>query len=135
MPNLLPAALKSAFALPSLAGGILAGALFAAPAAAQTAKQNFTLVNRTGYELAELYVSPGKSDAWGRDILGKSTIGDGESADVTFSNAATGCIWDLKVVYTDDGSSAYWRGIDLCRISTITIRYNRGSDTTSATFD
>jgi hypothetical protein len=38
-------------------------------------------------------------------------------------------------VYEDDDSSAVWYGIDLCEISRITIRYNRKSDTTSASFD
>lgn len=130
MPHRLALSLKS-----TLAGAILATALLATPAQAQTAKQDFNLVNRTGYELAELFVSPSKSDAWGKDILGKATIPDGESAHITFSNAAPGCIWDLKVVYSDDDSSAVWRNIDLCKIETITIRYNRNTDTTSASFD
>lgn len=114
---------------------IIATALLATPAAAQTAKQDFKLVNRTGYELAQLFVSPSKSDAWGADVLGKATIPDGETAHVTFRSAAPGCIWDLKVVYSDDDSSAVWRNIDLCKITTITIRYNRNTDTTTAKFD
>lgn len=118
-----------------LAAPLIAPSFLATPAEAQTAKQNFTLVNRTGYELGELYVAPARTNAWGRDVLGKSTIEDGDSAEITFNNNTPGCIWDLKVVYTDDGSSALWRNIDLCRISTITIRYNRNTDVTSATFD
>ncbi len=52
------------------------------------------------------------------------------------SSAATKtCKWDLKVVYADDNSAAYWRNIDLCTVEKITIRYNRKSDTSSATFD
>lgn len=109
--------------------------LFTGPALAQSGRQDFTLINRTGYELSELYVSPNKSDEWGTDILGKATIPDGETANVKFSRSATGCMWDLKVVYSDDDSSAVWRSIDLCKISRITIRYNRNSDTTSASFD
>lgn len=132
----MPNPIASAFlAATLLAAPLVAPTFLASPAEAQTAKQNFKLVNRTGYELGELYVSPSKSDAWGRDILGKSTIEDGDSAEITFNNNTPGCIWDLKVVYTDDSSSAVWRNIDLCRISTITIRYNRNTDTTSATFD
>ena len=126
--------LASAFKAATTAA-IVSAALLATPAQAQTAKQDFQLANRTGYELAQLFVSPSKSDAWGGDILGNATIPDGESARITFSNAATGCIWDLKVVYSDDDSSAVWRNINLCKIETITIRYNRNTDTTSASFD
>jgi hypothetical protein len=38
-------------------------------------------------------------------------------------------------VYHDDDSSAVWHDIDLCSVAKITIRYNRKTDTTSATFD
>lgn len=82
-----------------------------------------------------MYVSPNRSDDWEEDILGKATIPDGKSTRVTFHRSATGCKWDLKVVYSDDDSSAVWRNIDLCTVETITIRYNRSTDTTSATFD
>jgi hypothetical protein len=131
-----PFVLKATLAAALLAAPLVAPALLAPlPAQAQTAKQNFTLVNRTGYELGELYVAPARTNAWGRDVLGKSTIEDGDSAEITFNNNTPGCLWDIKVVYTDDDSSALWRNIDLCRISTITIRYNRNTDVTSATFD
>lgn len=40
----------------------------------------------------------------------------------------------MKVVYDDDDSSAEWNDIDLCKVSQVTIHYNRKSDKTSATF-
>ncbi len=108
---------------------------FAASAQSQEAKQNFTLVNRTGYTLSEVYVSPSKADTWEEDILGQDTLDDGESQHITFHRSNRTCIWDLKVVYVDDNSSAIWEDINLCKIEKITIRYNRRTDTTSATFD
>jgi hypothetical protein len=45
-----------------------------APSFAQDAKQDFKLLNKTGYELKALYVSPSKSDDWGEDILGQGRI-------------------------------------------------------------
>jgi hypothetical protein len=104
-------------------------------AQAQEAKQDFKLVNKTGYELKELYVSPSKSSDWQDDVLGKSTLGDGEYADIHFHRAATACKWDLKVVYTVDSSSAVWSDIDLCTVEKITIRYDKDADKTTATFD
>lgn len=99
------------------------------------AKQDFTLVNKTGYEIKEVYVSPTNSDDWEEDVLGQGVLEDSKKVEIKFHRAATGCKWDLKVVYTDDGSSAVWHGMDLCEISKITIKYNRNTDTTSASVE
>ena len=99
------------------------------------AKQDFTLINKTGYEIKEVYVSPNNSDDWEDDVLGKTVLEDGNKVEIKFHRSATGCKWDLKVVYTDDGSSAVWHGVDLCEISKITIKYNRSTDTTSASVE
>ena len=117
-----------------LALGLLACAL-PVGASAQEAKQDFTLVNKTGYELGELYVSPSKADNWEEDLLDDDSMDDGESRDIHFHSSVKTCKWDLKVVYADDDSSAVWQGIDLCVVSKITLRYNRKSGDTSATFD
>ena len=106
-----------------------------APAGAQEAKQNFKLVNKTGYELKALYVSPSKSDDWEDDVLGQDTLGDGEAVNVRFKAKTSTCKWDLKVTYSDDDSSAVWSNIDLCTVEKITIKYNRKSDETTASFD
>ncbi|MEQ8816798.1 MAG: argininosuccinate lyase [Thalassobaculum sp.] len=98
------------------------------------AKQDFTLVNNTGYALSEVYVSPSKADDWQDDILGRDIMDDGVEFDISFDRADKSCFWDLKVIYHDDNSSAVWQGIDLCTVSVITIKYNRQTDTTSAVF-
>jgi hypothetical protein len=114
----------------------LAAALaFAVPAVAQDAKQDFRLINKTGYELKALYVSPSKADDWQEDVLGQDTLSDGQAVTVHFSPGVKTCEWDLKVTYSDDDSSAVWQKIDLCTIERITIHYNREKDQTSATFD
>ena len=99
------------------------------------AKQDFVLINKTGYEIKEVFVSPGNSDDWEEDVLGQGTLGDGQKVEIKFHRSATGCKWDVKVVYTDDGSSAIWHDVDLCEVSKITIKYNRSTDTTSATYE
>ena len=115
-------------------GAALALLSFAATSAF-AGKQDFELVNKTGYDISHVYVSPTKSNDWEEDVLGKDILEDGDSWDIEFERRENICRWDLKVVYADDDSSAYWRNIDLCKIERITIRYNRKSDTTSATFD
>jgi hypothetical protein len=107
----------------------------AAPAGADDAKQDFKMVNKTGYELKALYVSPSKSDDWGDDILGQDVLGDGMTVNVHFSPKVRTCKWDLKVTYTDDDSNAVWTDIDLCTVEKITIHYDRKNDVTKATFD
>ena len=108
---------------------------FAAPAVAQEAKQDFRLVNRTGYEIKEVFVSPSKSSDWQEDVLGKDVLEDGKAVNIHFSRTARTCKWDLKVIYTDDDSKAVWSDIDLCTVEKITIRYDRKNDVTRATFD
>jgi hypothetical protein len=106
-----------------------------APSFAQDAKQDFNMVNKTGYELKALYVSPSKSDDWGDDILGQDGLADGQVVNVHFSPKVHTCKWDLKVTYSDDNSSAVWSDIDLCNVEKITIHYDRKNDVTKATFD
>ena len=106
-----------------------------APAIADDAKQDFRLVNRTGYELKALFVSPSKFESWGDDVLGQDVLEDGKLANIHFSPKAQTCKWDLKVVYTDDDSNAIWQGINLCEVDKITIHYDRKNDVTRASFD
>ena len=113
----------------------VAGSLVVSASAWAQGKQDFTLVNKTGYILSELYVSPAAAQDWEYYVLGKDVLGDGEALDISFNRTVKTCKWDLKVVYEDDDSSAVWSGIDLCTVSRITIKYNRSTDTTSATFD
>jgi hypothetical protein len=118
-----------------LVGACLAVIASAAPAMAQEAKQDFTLVNKTGYAFNEAYLAPADSDEWSDDFLGKYQLDDGDTKNVHFNPRAKTCKWDLKVVYTEDDSKVVWHNIDLCTVERITIFYNRKNDTTSAKFD
>jgi hypothetical protein len=118
-----------------LVAAVAAALAIAAPAGADEAKQDFRLVNKTGYELKALYVAPSKSDDWQDDVLGQDVLGDGQAVNVHFSPKTKACIYDLKVTYSDDDSSAVWEKIDLCTVEKITIHYDRKNDVTKATFD
>jgi len=113
----------------------IAGIAVAVPAAAQDAKQDFRLVNRTGYELKEVYVAPSKSESWEEDILGTGTLEEGKAVNIHFSPKVQTCKWDLKVVYTVDDSNAVWSNINLCDVDKITIFYDKKNDVTRASFD
>ena len=99
------------------------------------ARQDFTLVNETGYELSELYISPSKANDWEEDVLGDDSLDDGDSKTIHFRNSGKTCMWDIKVVYAEDDSSTYWNDIDLCKISKVTLHYNKKTDKTTAEFD
>ncbi len=109
--------------------------LLALPVSASEADQDFRLVNKTGYELDAVFLSPSGADDWGRDVMGRDVLGDGDAVNIKFNRKTKACDWDLKVVYTVDDSSAVWRDIDLCTVEKITIRYNKNTDKTTASFD
>lgn len=108
--------------------------LVASQAAWAEAKQDFTLVNTTGYTIDKVYVAPTKSNDWEEDVLGQDQLGNKEYVAIHFSRADKTCSWDLKVVY-DDGESAEWDSFDLCTVSKITIKYDRSSGATSAVYE
>ena len=113
---------------------ILAFSVFASLAFAGTAfagDADFTLVNRTGYTIREVYISPTKSVSWGKDRLGDGTLGNTRQRLFKFSDKAS-CKQDLQVIFDDDGSDVVWEGFDLCTIDKITLKYNRLTKEVSA---
>lgn len=108
------------------------GMLAFAGAPALAGEQDFSLINATGYEIGELYVAPSESSDWQEDVLGQDTLADGQQANIGFSRDTDTCTWDLKVVYSEDNSSAEWHAVDLCKLSVVTIKYNADSGETSA---
>ena len=109
-------------------------ALAAVGSAAWAGEQDFTLLNNTGYTIAELYVSPSKSDDWEEDVLGRDVLAEAERTAVRFSRREDACLWDLKVVYADDTESQ-WQGVNLCEVSVVALRYDRRTGETWADFD
>ena len=101
------------------------------PATALAGDADFTLVNRTGYAIAEVYLAPANQKNWGRDRLGRSVLDNGRSKLFTFSDSAN-CMQDIQVVFDDDGSSVVWEDFDLCELHKITLRYNRKTGVVSA---
>jgi hypothetical protein len=112
-----------------LALGCLA-ALATSPMA-QAGDADFTLVNRTGYSIREVYISAANRNSWGNDRLGDGTLENNRSKLFRFSDKAS-CKQDLMVVFDDDNSKVTWEDFDLCEINKVTIKYNRSTKTVSA---
>ncbi len=114
-PNLKSAVVALCLAVVALASMTL-------QATQQRRNLDFTLVNRTGLTIMEVYLSPTNSDEWGEDVMGKDVLANREKVDIVFSSTETECNWDLKVVDEDD-DSIEWTKLNLCTASEITLMY------------
>lgn len=119
--------IKSFFALSALA----IAASFGAPSAAIAGDNDFTLVNKTGYPLREVYISASHKKNWGNDWLGRKVLADKSSKLMKFSDRAS-CHQDIMVVFDDDGSEVVWEDFNLCEIEKVTLKYNRKSGEVTA---
>jgi hypothetical protein len=88
--------------------------------------QDFTLVNSSGVEIHELYISPTSADEWQEDVLGVDTLADGQSVNITFSPDEEADYWDIKV--TDgEGTAVIWQKLKLTDISKVTLTIEDGN--------
>lgn len=81
----------------TILAAILASSMLAAavPALGQV-QLDFTLVNRTGYTISEVYVSPQSSDSWEEDIMEADQLEDGtgsRSSSLRVPRAVSGISW------------------------------------------
>ena len=113
---------------------VIAAAILAACGLASAADADFTLVNRTGYALNEVFISPTKKSSWGKDRLGANQLVNGQSRKFKFGDTKN-CVQDIKVIFTDDESEVEWEGFNLCELDKITLKYNRKSGEVSADSD
>jgi hypothetical protein len=89
------------------------------------------VVNGTGYGIKFLgFNNPGDDD-WSDNELGDVLATDA-SVLVKFNPADEGCVWNFKIEWAHPGyPGVLWKDVDLCRISVLTLRYDRKTDTTS----
>jgi hypothetical protein len=97
-------------------------ALLAAPTFAGT--QDFTLVNQTGTEIYNLYISETSNEEWEEDVLGENTLASGGRLRVTFSGRSA-CLWDM-LVKDEDENEVRWTGINLCEVSVVVLKCGGG---------
>ncbi len=114
-----------------LVSGAAGAAMLMTPAAVFAGNADFTLVNRTGYPIGEVYLAPANQKTWGPDRLGRKVLDHGQSKLITFSDKAH-CLQDIQIVFDDDGSIVEWEDFDLCAANKIILRYNRRSNIVSA---
>ena len=105
--------------------------LMPAAAGAFASDADFVLKNKTGYQIDEVYVAPHSSKNWGKDIMGSGSLGDGEKVKIVFPHGNGACSFDLQVKY-NDGDTAAWSDVDLCKYETITLFWDKKNQETKA---
>ena len=98
-----------------LGAGLLALAA-AAPAHAQC-DTTFTLENRSGTQVNEVYFSSSRQSDWGNDRLGQNVMPAGTA--LRFQPRPGGA-YDFRVVFAN-GRAVERRNVDLCSVSTVVV--------------
>jgi hypothetical protein len=107
------------------------GMLPITPAYADNDKLDFSLVNKTGYGIKEIYVAPHSTDTWSSN-LSASPLENGETLNISFDEGVEAAKWDIKIVWVDQGAPVVWMNCKLAEISKFILHYNRDTDETSA---
>lgn len=93
---------------------------------------DFVLVNGTGYDIDEVYISPSHQESWGRDVMGQDILANGATVKIVFHPAAQAASWDMKIKWRDPGYPAVvWHDLDLATINKLALKYDKNTDTTS----
>ncbi len=92
--------------------------------------RDFMIVNATGYPIKFVGVNAPGDDVYNENEL-SSILNDSASFKVKFSGSDKGCTWNIKVTWADDNTSSFFKGLDLCKIETVTLKYDRKTDTAS----
>ena len=109
----------------------LGAVLLAFAGTALAGNADFTLVNKTGYAINEVFISPSQKNNWGKDRLGENQFLNGQTRKFKFGDTKN-CVQDIKVIFTEDEAEVEWEGINLCEVDKITLKYNRKSNEVSA---
>ena len=86
-------------------------------------RQDFTLVNQTGRDIINLYITPSNTFYWDNDILGVDILANGDATQIVFSRKETDRYRDMRAEFSD-GNDLFWKDIDLFAISKITLRFD-----------
>ena len=96
---------------------------------AAASRLDFTLVNKTGVDIAQVFVSASDVDNWEEDLLGEDEIlADGGKLNIHFTPDAEAELWDIRVV-DPEGTAIDWKELDLTAISKVTLKFEDGEPT------
>jgi len=101
---------------------------------AQNPELDFTIVNKTGYDIKALYIGATGTGDWTKDdeVLKGKAFKNGGSYDIKFSPRAKAAKWDIMVTWADGDGSEEWLGLKLTEIEKVTLIYDKEKDVTKA---
>lgn len=104
----------------------LAVGLLTMGSVAKAGEQDFTLVNDTGVEISQIFISSAAVDNWEENLLAKDEVlPSGNEVEIKFSPEENAELWDIKVM-DSDGSSVTWERLKLTEITKVTLKITDG---------
>jgi hypothetical protein len=102
--------------------------------AAQNDALDFDIVNATGYEIKEVLIAPSASADWhdDDDVLQGRPFPDGSTLHISFSPKAAAEHWDIRVTYSIDNTYKEFDGLNLTKISKVTLHWDADAQKTRA---
>ena len=85
----------------------------------------FTLINKTGFEIIDLYFSPATQKNWGEEVLTVDTIPNKEQMKISVSRKERAENWDI-LVNDEQGVSYLWPNLKLSEINTLVLTIKAG---------
>jgi hypothetical protein len=108
-------------------------AMLAAPSSYAADQRNVYVINGTGYGIKFLGFNTPDDDEWDDNELGENAVlPNGNGVYVKFNDEDDGCTWNFLIKWADPGyPDVIWHNVNLCKITKLTLRYNRAKDETS----
>lgn len=94
---------------------LVASALLAPAAMAQTESIDFTLTNDTEHVLTALFISLPSTNEWEEDIFGADVLGSGDSMDISIDDGLDECVYDIRADFSD-GDSVQVARVNFCEL-------------------
>lgn len=82
--------------------------------------RNVTIINNTGQDIIRFYGSNAGTASWEEDILGQDILPRGRSVNINFDDGSGYCNFDFRAELRN-GSTRETYGVDVCRVSSVTI--------------
>jgi hypothetical protein len=95
--------------------------LIGATSIAAQAGQSFTILNDTGVDIHEAYITPTTVDNWGQDMLDGGVHHDGNVADVEIAGYGDACVFDMLFV-GEGGEEMEYYDVDVCAYPDLAIQ-------------
>lgn len=83
--------------------------------------RNVIITNATGQTIWRFYGSRTSTSSWEEDILGSSTLPNGDSININFDDGTGACMFDMKAEFRD-GSAKILNNVDVCSVTRVTFR-------------